>query len=449
MNLSLVEQSPRLRTLYTQLCFCYGVDYDIPLQTVVETLTNGLEQLTAAFPWLAGQVVNEGVREDDSGIFKIASFERLSRLVVKDFKHDSSFTTMQTLRDSKFPYSMLDEKLLCPRSTLSDGPSETSSDPFPVLLLQANFIAGGFLLTVLASHITMDIVGQSQVIRLLSRACHGSPFTAEEITNGNLDRRNLIPLLDDFEALSSKPADPKPKVTVSQSTSNVSSTPPIPTFSWAYFTFKSTSLALLKAAATSTMMSSSQFVSTDDCISALIWQSIVRVRLARLSPSTPSTFIRQVDMRKHMDIAPTYIGNMVTQTTLNTTLQELTDKPLGAITSQLRSALDPETLKYNMRVHATSQARTKDKSAGPAKDRSQTITMSSWSKIDCSNLDFNLGLGQPECVRRPRFTPIEGIVYLLPKAPDGEIAAGLCLRAEDMEALKRDEKFMKYAEYVG
>ena len=74
--------------------------------------------------------------------------------------------------------------------------------------------------------------------------------------------------------------------------------------------------------------------------------------------------------------------------------------------------------------------------------------MSSWSKVDCYDLDFGLGLGRPTSVRRPQFEPIEGVVYLLPKAPDGEIVAGLCLRDDDMEKLTVDDEFMKYAEYI-
>ncbi|KAG2012817.1 hypothetical protein GB937_006903 [Aspergillus fischeri] len=60
---------------------------------------------------------------------------------------------------------------------------------------------------------------------------------------------------------------------------------------------------------------------------------------------------------------------------------------------------------------------------------------SSWAEVNCYELDFNLGLGTPECVRRPRILPVEGLMYLLPKALDGEIALMVCLRDEDLERL--------------
>jgi hypothetical protein len=56
--------------------------------------------------------------------------------------------------------------------------------------------------------------------------------------------------------------------------------------------------------------------------------------------------------------------------------------------------------------------------------------LSSWAKVNCYELDFNLGLGTPECVRRPRFLRVEALMYLLPKALDGEIALVVCLRGE-------------------
>lgn len=450
MDLSIIEQSPKGREVYTQLCFCYPIADGASHTAIVETLTSGLERLTASFPWLAGQVVNEGASEGNTGIFKILPFERLPRLVVKNLTNDDSAPTMDALRQANFPFSMLEEKAICPRMTLAGGPGETPSDPAPVLLLQVNFITGGLLLTIVASHSTMDIVGQGQTMHLLSKACRNEPFMSEEVMDGNLDRRNLIPLLDDSWKPESKPARQILKPALSQSTSGDHSASSAPaSFTWAYFTFKPASLAALKALATSSIKIPSNFISTDDALCALIWQSVVRARLARLDPAIDSIFTRAVDMRRYLDIPKTFVGNMATKTTNTSTLQKLADEPIGVLASQLRSVLDPYTLKHKIRAYATSQTRTRDKAAGSLVDRTKYVVMSSWSKVDCYEIDFNLGLGRPESVRRPQFSPMEGVVYLLPKALDGEIAAGLCLRDDDMEKLKVDEEFVKYGQYIG
>jgi hypothetical protein len=55
-------------------------------------------------------------------------------------------------------------------------------------------------------------------------------------------------------------------------------------------------------------------------------------------------------MRRYLDIPKEFPGNMSTKTTNISTLQKLAGHPLGDVASQLRSALDPESLKYNTRV---------------------------------------------------------------------------------------------------
>lgn len=126
---------------------------------------------------------------------------------------------------------------------------------------------------------------------------------------------------------------------------------------------------------------------------------------------------------------------------------------MGILASQLRSAVDPKTssLAYNTRALATFLDRAPDKdsiSFTATLDLSTDIMLSSWAKLGCYGLDFNLGLGKPEAVRRPQFDPVESLIYLMPRAPDGEIAVGFCLRDEDMERLRADEEFAKYGKYI-
>ena len=141
--------------------------------------------------------------------------------------------------------------------------------------------------------------------------------------------------------------------------------------------------------------------------------------------------------------------------TYNTyTIQQLIEAPLGDVASRLRAALDPQTSKlgYNTRALATFLDRTPDKnivSFTATLDLSADIMLSSWAKLDCHELDFNLGLGKPEAVRRPQFEPVESLIYLMPRTLDGEITVGICLRDEDMERLKADEEFAKYGRYIG
>lgn len=450
MRLSAIEQTRRLKTIYTQLCFCYDFPRGSTQAHAVERLQQGLRTLTDTVPWLAGQVV------EHEGQFVIVPFHDLPSLSVKDLTHETFVPTMQELRDAGYPFSMLDEKLICRRSSLSDAPGEDGSQPYPVMLLQVNFIHGGILLTILACHSTMDIVGQALMIRLLSQACHGIPLPKEVVMNCNSDRESLIPLLDDND---NEDKTSKSDAVLKAQTTDVTPSPKvpqsiIPKLEWAYFRFIKSALVTLKEELTTTLPESTSFISTDDCICALLWQSLARIRLGRLASGTQLRFSRQVDLRRYMDIPDTYPGNVVSAVASSLSLAELTSSSLGTLASKLRALLVPDDMVHMLRTAAT-DARNPAKQEhaagedGKKRDRENTITMSSWSKVSCHDVDFNLDLGMPVAVRRPKFTPIEGIVYLLPKGPDGEILAGLCLRDEDMEGLRKDSEFCRWTEYVG
>ena len=140
--LDVLGQQPLLKT-YNQICFCFSVTDASSYSAIINTLENGLEQLSVSFPWLAGKVVNEGSGEGNSGIFKIKPLEKIPRLVVKDLRHDPSIPTMDALRRANFPFTMLDETIIAPRKTLPGSSDEPASDSSPVFLLQANLITGG------------------------------------------------------------------------------------------------------------------------------------------------------------------------------------------------------------------------------------------------------------------------------------------------------------------
>ena len=456
--LDILGQQLGLNRLYTQICLCFPLSDACSHSIITDTLTTGLKRLLASFPWLAGQVVNEGSGEGNSGIFKIKPWERSPRLVIKDRRHDPSIPTMDALRQANFPFSMLDESIIAPRRTLPGSPDESLSDPAPVFLIQATFVTGGLLLTFVGNHQTMDMTGQGQVIDLFSKACHNEHFTREELSCGNLARRTLISFLDDSYEPGSELAHQIAKATPSEAilggTNDQLAQPASGECTWAYFSFEPSSLTILKELAIRSMTLPSGHISTDDALTAFIWQSVMRARCPRLSPTVEITLARAVDIRRYLNISPTYPGVVNNMSYHTYTLQKLLGEPLGTITSQLRSAVDPRTsrLGYNTRALATLLDRTQDKSnieVTATLDLSVDLMVSSWAKLDCYGLDFNLGLGKPDCVRRPQFPPCESLIYLMPKRLDGQIAAGICLRNEDMERLSVDEEFAKYGRYVG
>ncbi|KAK8219634.1 hypothetical protein M8818_000608 [Zalaria obscura] len=443
MDYELDVLGQQLMRIYTQITLCFPIHDDTLYEATIATLETGLERLSKSFPWVAGQVVNEGAGRGDTGTFKIKYLARTPELVVKDLRNDPSLPSTDELREANFPMSVLDESIVCPVGT---RPKDLHV--WPVFVLQATYVRRGLLLSFVTQHQAMDMTGQNQLMQLLHKACHNHEFTHEELSLGNARRCNTISLLDDPSALGPdfirkflKPAPPKGS---QQSPEQLN-----PQCEWVDFKFSAASLSSLKLVAMQSV-SRDNYISTDDALSAFLWQSITRARLQRMASVSSTTLGRTVDMRRYLQIPATYSGMAVTKMHLTYASQKLVEEPLGSIALQLRSLIDPSTLAYNTRAFATALHHTKDKATlSPSKplDLSSDVMLSSWAKYDMYSLDFNLGLGSSESIRRPQFFPAEGLLYALPRKHDGEITVAICLRKEDMEGLKADRQWLEYASY--
>lgn len=445
--------------LYTPICLCFPVqDTSSKSQIIVDTLSQGLERLRVSFPWLAGQVIREGVVEGSTGRSKIIPLNKMIiPLIVNDLRHDTSVPSMDALRNAKFPFSMLDGELLAPLSGL---PTSHEGEQAPVFFLQANFINGGVLLNFAGEHSTMDGQGLGEIIRMFDKECRNEPLTEEELLQGNRARDSVIPL---FDQNSYKPGPEldhllvKPRA--STSTASVSTNNLPPKCTWAYFHFSSANLAKLKAMGSSSSSPPSEntpaapYITTNDALSAFIWQSTSRIRSSRLPPHSTTTFARAVDVRSSLSIPPCYPGYMSNHTYTTLPLSSLvSSSSLNSLSSSLRLELNPSDLSFTVRSLATHMSLTDDKSAispGANLDFSTDIFFSSWARLACYNFSFNLGLGLPESVRRPRFATVESLMYLMPMDRSGGIDAAICIRDEDLERLRSDQEFREYADWIG
>ncbi|CAO3628146.1 unnamed protein product [Cunninghamella blakesleeana] len=457
-SIDILGQQFMFTRLYTEISFCYSVTDESAYSTIVNKLTKGLEQLIVAFPWVAGKV--EGTK-----IMPYLDCASVSQLIkVKDYRKDTSVPTMDDYRKARFPLRMFDEVIVAPCKTSSYF--DFMNKEAPVLLIQVNYIQGGLILTFNANHQVMDMIGQAEVLSFLSKACHGESFTEEEIIIGNLDREHIIPLLSEEEQ---KNINIDHQIKKPSTTTESSPPPTPPSCQWANFIFEKGSLDQLKSIASKDLLDGIDFISTDDAMTAFIWQSITRARLPRLQQSKDydlttkvSQMARAIDVRKFLNIPSNFIGTIQNMTYHQYNVQELgslssSDEqsiPLGHIASNLRLEVDPKTstLKQKTRELATIISTTKDIntiSTTAALNPSTDLTISSWAKVNCYSFDFNLGLGLPESVIRPFFQPFESIIFFSPKNLKGDVVANICLRDEDMERLKNDQQFIKYGQYLG
>lgn len=452
-SLDVLGNQPSLHKLYTQISSVYSVSNADVHDRIVGTLRNGLDRLAKSFPWLAGYVVNEGSSDGVTGTFRIIPTDQIP-LVVKDLRGDTTLPTLDSLRQANYPFNMLDEKLIAPCMTINipGMPIGLVADHGPVFAVQVTFITGGLVLTIVGQHNTMDMMGQNSVINWLSKACHEEPISSEDLAIGNMDKSKSIELLDD----SWQPGVDIEHQMVKTPAGGYGDSAPghPPKLTWGYSTFSKASLAALKSLATETKLSTTSFVSSDDTVCAFVWKCLSRARALRLEPGTKSTFARAIDVRSRLGLPGSYPGAVTNMTYNESSLHTVDQQPLGETASQLRNQLDPKVtdLAYNTRALATFLSRCEEKNKiliTGSVDPSSGIMLSSWAGINLYDLDFNLGLGKPEAVRRPGFMPVESLMYIMPKSPQGEVAIGMCLRDEDWQRLNADTEWNKYATYIG
>lgn len=451
-------QIERVNRLYTQLTFCYKRTPSCTASTIGSTLRYGLSKLYESFPWTAGRVFRRRDGLFVVGVPELEDFGSVteSQLTIKD-RPDMSFAT---LLKSDFSASLLHEDDLAPCSTLLADVPEAGR---PVLLVQAVLTDGGLLLTIAAQHGCMDMAGFAEVVRLLSKACKGESFTAEEVQVGNMHRDWW--LKEHASDTGAVGADERPgETTHGQSDRGTAD------LKWALVTFSSSALAAVKQSAMADI--SEGFVSTDDALSALIWQAVTRACAPDFSLTTGSSTItpsntqktslsRNVDLRRHLTppLPLAYSGFVTESTTHTTDIAKLLDCSRGRVAQMLREALRSENLRQQFHrkistfpTHAAATqapsatcsmpikgAATATQSTSDTHQRDVEVRLSSWSSQQSTyTFAFGLGLGEPLAVRRPSFVEgaREGLVYFLPKDErTGSIEVMVCLEKESMARL--------------
>ncbi|KAK3300614.1 putative trichothecene 3-O-acetyltransferase [Chaetomium fimeti] len=460
-NLDIIGQPPHLH-IYTQLCLCYSLadnsNANATRQSAVDTLAQGLKTLARRIPWLAGQIIHESSTEPgNSGVYKLASWRDAPPLLIRDLRGNPSAPTMQKLRKRNFPMELLDERIIAPYMTIPGGMAGANLDePTAVFAVQLNHVEGGILVTFVGQHQVMDLVGQVQVMKMLDRVCRGEEIPEAEVEVANRERDGVIPdLRDDEEGpreqLGRQTVKMPPAADMDATRHDEEVEQVVSPAVWASFSFSGQSLAALKAAALET--ATSKKISTDDTLTAFIFQSITRARYYRLrnDSSATCTLGRAVDARRYLKIPATYPGLLNNMVYHSHSIQEIISIPLGVLASELRHEVDPATSRIGLytRTLAALLHRTPGKgsiSMGANINPSRDIMISSWAGagVDCYEMDFGMELGVPAAVRRPVFVAVEGLGYLLPKHPSGEILLVICLKEEDMELLKGDEEWRRW-----
>jgi hypothetical protein len=340
---------------------------------------------------------------------------------------------------------MLKEEFFAPITVLPSGDEDRS----PLLQLQLSIIIGGVVLSVMANHQAMDGTAQDQICYLLDKACNGISFTEEEIRIGNLERKGIVDIFDDdwqppLESMYRANPTAKKKAREDEPRDDRVG------HHWISVLFGPSSLSNLKTTISDDLKSG--FVSTDDALTALIWQSIAKARSARYPPSTTSTIGRSVNPRKYLGIPATYPGYISNNAYSTHTLHDLANSSLSSIATELRSKVSDYTgIRDTTKEFATLLHRAFDKNEvniNATLDLDVDVIFSSWANMRGYNFDFGLGLGKPTYFRRMDHLGVPSLGFLLPKRPDGENILSICLRTDDIAMLRSDPVFTTYGRFL-
>lgn len=394
-------------------------------------LRDGFKRLTAHFPWIGGETCVK------NGVIGVNYKGKPPKLVIKDLTHSHDLPSLHALENVDFPAKYFDEKLLCSRMTIPGTQGEKLDGTEPVFMAQMTFIKGGLLLSFIGEHAGMDAVGQCTMMDLLSQICNQNTLTDRQMRFGDISNSE-VPIYDSSHHIDARTEDRKIDF-------NEDINAPA---SWEYFNFPVDTLKELKNETMKDIHSG--YVSTDDCMCALICKAIDRARLRRLKPTRIHKFARALNTRKYMNLDEHQTGVCLNMSVNNLSIGEVVEKPVAELASQIRQKiLDPQQIQRSTKELATLVSRAEDKTkimmSGPI-DPAVDIQISSWTNLNCYDLDFNLGLGKPVAVRRPTFIPCTGLIYFLPKRGDGQINVAMSLRNDDLAQLKSDKELLQYCQ---
>lgn len=342
----ILGQLPMLQG-YTHLLYTFSTPDGVSQNEVCAKLERAIVEIREQVPWMGGRVINYGKTNKCSGTYRVVSCPPPKRSIeVRDLSREAA--SYADIKARKAPMSMLNSTLLTPVSSFPTRFEDSDQDPAQVLRVQASIIKGGMIIDFAIHHNMADGTGLYGLVRLVAAKMRGESVSRAILREANRDRRGLIPLLGPHEPLLDHGHHKRPPVT----TKAPLITSPEPA---AYHIFRITTrnIQKLKDLASdggrdkmepnclpsdnfSPAAPTPSFVSSDDAISAFIWQRYAGVALARCpgrqtkeDEARPSRFSRAVDGRRAAGLTREYLGVTVHNATSWLTLGELVRAPLA------------------------------------------------------------------------------------------------------------------------
>lgn len=442
----------------------YQLDDGADRNTILSNICEGLRRLLGEYPFLAGALhePEPGGRPFVRRTTSHASFDVHVRDVTLT---NPEFPSFIQLKSQHFPPLQLDRML--PRLIVPDLASELG-EGCPAMVVQLNLIRGGLIMGIAVHHLLVDARGLDVLLErwaahtrfVFDSSRHPPPSPLQQ---SDLDSSILLKSASDAaknaidyrsRAVASLKYSPgglaAPRIPLSVMDQHVWHIP-------------ASKLAKLKAsAAPSPEDDTQQWVSTNDCITALMWQAVTRSRLAAHGIESPYDDTRLIALENSLDvrgafkgfggIPQAYAGNVVMFSKAEMPLCQLVrPEAFRAVAVKVREAVE----KY--RSWATVQRAVEWIAACPRGSDVEMdveviggldVVTTSWRVLKAYD-QANFGFG-PLMGLRWAGSVIDGYCFLYPTRPSGTDDEGteiyLGLEKGCMERLLLDDELGRWAE---
>ncbi|KAF4539560.1 Trichothecene 3-o-acetyltransferase [Lasiodiplodia theobromae] len=310
-----------MRKIYNPVTLTYSLDDDADLEKIISTTCAGLQTLMRdEYPFLAASV-HEDPTTGHSFAKRTRGAQSRFTVHVNDLRHTLDFPSYAALAAAHFPVSALEDPRLLPPSFTPFPAAPADGSGIPVTLVQLNVIRGGLIIGLAINHRVVDARGLDAIVarwaahtRALFNApgVHAAP-PVPPFEHAELDREPLDWAAADVAKGKSKVDWRDPAVPSMRCLPDGAPTGPgvkpedMASRIWHVSASK---LAALKARASGD--EGEAWVSTNDCLTALMWRCITRARLARhgidavscAKDTRPVKLMNAIDVRAYVPTTP-------------------------------------------------------------------------------------------------------------------------------------------------
>ncbi|KAK7517771.1 transferase family-domain-containing protein [Phyllosticta citriasiana] len=464
LELSLLDQVAP--DFYIRQLFCFTFPDSKYTSNALSQLHRALQATVAHWPILAGIVtlVKRAGTESDSREVRYPKPSPVSLYGTHLFGMKWFSIDYEKLHIRGMPQSELNTETF---SSLPKNPRR--GEKRPVFGFQVNFVDGGLILCFTFSHKVLDGVSKNAVYEEFGRSMRLNPL--EFSLDLPIKPRAVVPVSGQ-----KSPAGTHACIEYDYGEPPTLSNRPA---TGRIFIFDAQCIAELKDAVMEHLRAtdSSVWVSTCDCLCALLWTSVMNVRSRRLSPSTTVKFAQSVDARGKFTppLPADYFGNAFLQPFATAQLGELVSTSVPECLEEHRSGVSTVAVIANAALNIRNTVQAVDKAFtqqrldlwSSLQDPSSTlhafwraldmaeagIFLSSWVSFG-ADVDFGIPgttTGRAQWIRKTR-SASEGACNILPRKlgtkGDADWEVLVQLRIEDMERLCEETELGRLAKKV-